>query len=282
MRARVPCSTANLGPGFDTLALALDRHIEVEIESAESLEIVSEGEGSDLARDEDHLAVRVARSVVGHDRLSIKISSDIPMGRGLGSSAALTVAVAAASGAEDPLTVAAEFEGHPENAAASVMGGLVTATMVDERVVATPLFLDPDLHFVLLIPDRTLSTKDAREALPKMVSLEDAVFNLGRLAWLIASLGDASGLTPEVMHDRLHTSRSMSFFPESRDLLDSMLDAGASAACWSGAGPSLLGLCVGGDRAQRVLQAAEKAMETADVPGVVQVLSADQGGLQVE
>lgn len=281
MRARVPCSTANLGPGFDTLALALDRHIEVEIEPAPSLQIVSEGEGVEFPSNSDHLAARVAKHVVGHERLEIRISSDVPVGRGLGSSAALIVAVAAAAGAEDPLKIAANFEGHPENAAASVMGGLVTATQVGESIVATPLFLDPDLHFVLLVPDKRLSTRESRETLPKKVALEDAVFNLGRLGWLIAALGDASGLRPEVMQDRLHQSR-MSLFPESVELLDAILGGGAAAACWSGSGPSLLGLCVGPDRAERVRNCAEKAMANAGVGGFVQVLDADTGGLQVE
>ncbi len=243
MRARVPGSSANLGPGFDTLALAFSVYCEVEIEPAAELTIACEGEGADIPADSDHLAARVARHVIGHDRVSISIRSDIPVARGLGSSAALIVATAAAAGADDPLAVAAGFERHCENSAASVMGGLVTATMVDDVPVATPLFLDPDLAFVALIPHEPLLTSAARKALPAKVPLADAAFNLGRLGWLIAALGDGSNMVPAVTEDRLHQDARTALFPESEALMEAMLKAGASASCWSGAGPTVLGIC---------------------------------------
>ncbi len=283
MRARVPGSAANLGPGFDTLALALSVYVEVEIEPAGALTITSSGEGSDIPSNAEHLAARVAKDVVGHDRLAISVKSDIPLARGLGSSAALAVATAAAAGVDDPLALATRFEGHPENAAASVMGGLITATMVDDKPVATPLFLDPDLAFVVLVPDRTLSTKVAREALPSQVPLSDAAFNLGRLGWLIAALGDASGMKPEVMGDRLHQDhRAAALFPESKDLMSALVGAGASAACWSGAGPTLLGLCIGADRGERVRSAGELAMKEAGIDGQALVIEPDMAGLQID
>lgn len=282
MRARVPGSSANLGPGFDTLAVALGIYVEVEIEPARSLVVETEGEGADLPTDASHLAVRVARDVIGHDRLAIHVKSSIPVARGLGSSAALTVAAAAAAGVDEPLALATRYEGHPENVAASVMGGLVTVTMVDDKPLATPLFLDPDLAFVLLIPERTLSTHEAREALPKDVPMSDAVFNLGRLGWLIAALGDTSQLRPEVMEDRLHQNPRSSLFPEAAGLLDRLTEAGASAACWSGAGPTLLALCEGTDRAERVRAAGEQAMRDAGVEGEARVIEADMAGLHVE
>ena len=103
MRARAPASAANLGPGFDTLAVALDLYVEVEVESASRLIVRSEGEGEGLSDDPSHLAARVAIDVAGTDHLSITVRSQIPIARGLGSSAALAVAAAAAAGAEDPL-----------------------------------------------------------------------------------------------------------------------------------------------------------------------------------
>ena len=107
MRARAPASAANLGPGFDVLAVALDLYVEVEVEPASRLMVRSEGEGADLVEDDMHLAARVAIDVVGHDRLAVTVRSAIPVARGLGSSAALAVAAAAAAGSKDPLGVAA-------------------------------------------------------------------------------------------------------------------------------------------------------------------------------
>lgn len=282
MRARVPGSAANLGPGFDTLALALGLYVEVEIESASSLVVKTEGEGSHLPADEGHLAVRVAKEVIGHDRLAIHVKSSIPLARGLGSSAALIVAAAAAAGVDDPLALATRLEGHPDNAAASVLGGLVTATIVDDAPVATSLFLDPDLAFVVLVPDMELSSAAARAALQSNIPRADAVFNLGRLAWLIAALGDGDYLRPEVMDDRIHQQQRTPLFPESADLLKALIDGGAAAACWAGAGPTLLGIVSSQDRAERVRKAGEKAMADLAIPGEAWILEADTGGLQVD
>jgi homoserine kinase len=282
MRARVPGSAANLGPGFDTLALALGLYCEVEIESAPSLVMKTEGQGSHLPADAGHLAARVAREIIGHDRLAIHVKSDIPVSRGLGSSAALIVAAAAAAGADDPLAFAAAMEGHPDNAAASVSGGLVTATLVDGKPVATSLFLDPDLAFVALVPDLELPTHESREALADQVPMEDAVFNLGRLGWLIAALGDGDFLQPEVMQDRLHQEQRTPLFPESPELLQALVDGGAAAACWSGAGPTLLGIVATQDKAERVRKAGEAAMQKLAIPGVALILEADTGGLQID
>src|ERR1700729_3388020 len=120
MRARAPPSSANLGPGFDTLAVALDLYVSVEIEEAAALVVHSEGEGAGLFDDASHLAARVAAQVLGHDRFAVTVRSQIPVSRGLGSSAALAAAAAAAAGAEDPFAIAAAYDGHPEDGAARV------------------------------------------------------------------------------------------------------------------------------------------------------------------
>src|ERR1019366_8374455 len=132
MLARVPASSANLGPGFDALAVALTRYVEVSVELAESFSISSEGCGAGLFDDERHLGAQVAARVLGHDRFAIHVTSEIPLSRGLGSSAALALAAAAAAGSPSPLATATEMDGHAENAAASMLGGLVVAS-VDER-----------------------------------------------------------------------------------------------------------------------------------------------------
>jgi homoserine kinase len=278
--ARAPASSANLGPGFDTLALALDLYVEVEVREADELRITAEGEGAELPHDDTHLAAQVVRQVLGHTNVAITVRSQVPVGRGLGSSAALAAAAAAAAGADDPLAVAAEVDGHPENAAASVLGGLVTATTVNDRPVAARMPLDPELAFVVLVPSRLLPTKRARAALPAQVPYQDASFNLGRMGLLLAGLADRRLLVHEATEDRLHQTARTPLFPESSHLLASLVDAGALASCWSGAGPSLLGIC---DRqhAPRVRATGDELLAEAGVPGKAVLLHADAEGLTI-
>lgn len=280
MRARAPASAANLGPGFDTLAVALSLHVEVTVSPAPSLSVRTEGESEDIGDAGDHLAARIATDVLGTDRLAITIRSSIPVARGLGSSAALAVAAAAAAGADDPLAAAAAVDGHPENAAASVLGGLVAATTINGSPLAASLALDPALVFVALVPSRTLPTHRARQALPAQVTHADASFNLGRLALLIAGLADRRVLSHDATDDRLHQQARQPLFPESTHLLSGLLDEGALASCWSGAGPALLGICDVADGA-RVRDAGERLMVQSGVPGRALLLEADRDGLVV-
>jgi homoserine kinase len=271
---------ANIGPGFDTLGLALRLHVEVEVDPAPRLTVRAEGEGSDLEDEAGHLAARVAIDVAGHDRLAITIRSEIPVARGLGSSAALAAAAAAAAGSKDPLGVAARMDGHPENAAACVVGGLVAATSVKGAVRAVRMPLDGGLVFVIVVPDRSLATSKARQALPHEVSRADATFNLGRMALLLAGLADRSLLLREATEDRLHQDYRSPLFPEAPQLLGRLLQAGSLAACWSGAGPSVVGICDAAD-GEQVRAGAEGAMADIGVPGRALLLRADLDGLVV-
>jgi homoserine kinase len=278
--ARAPASAANLGPGFDTVALALDRYVEVEIEPASRLILNSEGEGAGLSDDAGHLAARVAMDVMGHDRIAITVRSQVPVGRGLGSSAALAVAAAAAAGARDPLAIAAQADGHPENAAASVVGGLVVATRVRGAVRAVEMPLDPQIAVVAIVPDRPLSTARARQALPTQVGIADATFNLGRFGLLIAGLADHRMLSREAGEDRLHQDYRSPLFPEAPKLIHALLGAGALMACWSGAGPALLGITTM-DAAAALRQHAKAAMVDSGVTGEALLLHPDRAGLVV-
>ena len=274
----MPASSANLGPGFDVLAIALDLHIEVEVEGARALEVVTSGEGGDLPADASHLAARIACEVAGHDRLRIEIHSDIPVGRGLGSSAALAIAAAAAAGAEDPFAWGVRVDGHPENAAASAFGGLVAAATVDGRPVWRHLPLDPELTFIAVVPDRELLTSHARQVLTPAVDLADAVFNLGRMALLVAGLADADALIPEAGDDRLHQDRRATLFPESTEILARLRRAGALTSFWSGAGSTLLAVARRGG-AGAVAEAAEHTLDQLAISGRVLRLDADPGGI---
>jgi len=276
--ARAPASAANLGPGFDTVALALDRYVEVEIEPASRLIVNSEGEGAGLSDDAGHLAARVAMDVMGHDRMAITVRSQVPIARGLGSSAALALAAAAAAGARDPLAVAAAADGHPENAAASFVGGLVIATTVRGAVRAVEMPLDPLIAVVAVVPDRSLSTARARQALPQQVPLADATFNLGRLGLLLAGMADHRMLTREAGEDRLHQDYRSPLFPEAPKLLSALVSAGALMACWSGAGPTLIAVTTV-DAAASLRQNAQAAMAEAGVPGKALLLHPERAGL---
>jgi homoserine kinase len=278
VRARAPASSANLGPGFDTLAVALDCYVSVEVEPADILEVRSEGEGAGLFDDASHLAARVAADVLGHDRFSVTVRSQIPLARGLGSSAALAAAAAAAAGADDPFAVAATYDGHPENAAASAFGGLVAATSVDSQPVYARLPLSDELVFVALVPERDLATPEARGVLPETLSRADAVFNLGRMGLLLAGLGDPSVLVPAATGDRIHQPARTVLFPEAPALLRALVSSGARAASWSGAGPTLLGIATA-DVADAVRAGGKAALDAQGVPGRVMVLQADRRGI---
>jgi len=258
----------------------LKLYVEVEVEPAEKLTVRAEGEGAELEEEAGHLAARVAIDVAGHDRLAITIRSEIPVARGLGSSAALAAAAAAAAGSKDPLGVAARVDGHPENAAASVVGGLIAATMVKGTVRAVRLPLDGGLVIVAVVPERVLATSKARQALPHEVSRADATFNLGRMALLLAGLADRSLLLHEATEARLHQDYRSPLFPEAPQLLSRLLQAGALATCWSGAGPSVIGFCNAID-GEKVRAGAEAAMSDIGVSGRVLLLRPDLDGLTV-
>ncbi|HWG72788.1 MAG TPA: homoserine kinase [Acidimicrobiales bacterium] len=268
MLARAPASSANLGPGFDVLAVAIDLHVEVSVVESDRLEVVTEGEGAELPADAGHLAARIATAVAGHDRLAITVRSQIPVGRGLGSSAALAVAAAAAAGAPEPLLQGVEADGHADNAAASAHGGLVAVAVVDGRPVVRSLPLDPQLCAVLVVPDASLPTVQARGALAATVPHADAVFNLGRLALLVAGLADHRCLIVDAFDDRLHQDARAALFPQAPALLGGLRAAGALGACWSGAGPTLLAMTTLGG-ASTVAGAAGDLLESHGVAGRV-------------
>lgn len=284
---RVPATSANLGPGFDALGLSLGLHDVVEVRAVAGAAAVHvEGEGAGEVPDgEDHLVVRAIRAgleYVGAPQagLELRCANAIPHGRGLGSSAAATVAglVAARALVSEPealdddavLGLATEFEGHPDNAAAALLGGATIAWIADEGPRAARLEVAPSLAVTVLVPDERLSTTKARASLPERVSHADAAVNAGRAALLVLALSERTDLLLEATEDRLHQRYRASVMAASVGLVDRLRDLG-HAAVVSGAGPSVLVLHTGASGAAAAEAAGPgwRALELAvDLDGV--------------
>ena len=248
VRVRVPASSANLGPGFDVLAAALGLHMELEVEETGRFEVWTD---LAIARDRRNLCVRAFETLRPADGVRFTIRSDIPLSGGLGTSAAAYVAGLAAAdalngGGADLLEHAARLEGHPDNAAAALLGGFVVcAGARAER-------LDPPdgLAAVLVVPDRAVRTAKARAALPDEVPMADAVFNVARSSLLVLGLarGDLD-LVARGLEDRVHQPRRASLYPRSMELVEAAPSMGALGATISGAGPTVLVWVRSGDAA---------------------------------
>jgi homoserine kinase len=262
---RIPATTANLGPGFDCLGMALNLWNQAVFSIIEGgLDIAIQGEGQDiLPCDRENQIARSffaffeARRLPAPRGLRIRCDNRIPLGSGLGSSAAacLTGLMAAngLSGSpaskEEILCLATGIEGHPDNVAAALLGGLVIVVK-DEDILLTRRFDVPDLHVAVVIPEIDLPTGVARAALPPQVPLKDAVFNLGRTALVCEAIRTGNyDLLGEVMVDRLHQPYRLPLIAGGAQALQAAIQAGASAAAISGAGPGLIAFCgQGGDK----------------------------------
>jgi homoserine kinase len=238
----VPASSANLGPGFDALAVALALHLELEVLETGSFAVETE---LDVARDRTNLVVRAFEALHPADRMTFRISSKIPLSGGLGSSAAAIVAGLSAADHmfeldADVRGLATELEGHPDNVAAAIEGGFVVCDGPRAHRFEPPMGLEA----VLVVPHEAVRTAQARAALPATVPLADAVFNVAHAAMLILGLqtGDWD-LIGASLRDRLHQPYRASLYPRSAALLDRAPALGALGATISGAGPTVLVWC---------------------------------------
>jgi len=231
MRVRVPASIANLGPGFDVLAMAVDLWLDVETEESDEPEWEFEGEGAELlAETPNPLSALQMRGWV---------NNGIPVGVGLGSSAAARVAAAALLGDEDPIGSAGRLEGHYDNVAAAVMGGIVA--VVGDEVHGLPV---PDLEVALFVAPTPVPTEEARAVLPAQVSREDAVFNAARVAAFVEILHNRQWpMLDAALDDRLHQQYRMPLYPWAQEVIDAAREAGAYGAALAGAGPSVFAFC---------------------------------------
>lgn len=267
---RVPATSANLGPGFDSLALCLDLADVVVAETAPSgaeVSIAGEGAGA-LATGEDNLVVVAMRAAydgwgLAQPGLRLRCRNVIPQGVGLGSSSAaivsgLLLAARLADRPADPaelLTLATALEGHPDNGAGCLLGGLVVSWWdASGAVRAERIALDPRVRAVALLPARALPTEVSRQALPASVPLETAAADAARVALLVTALGGRPDLLLAGTEDLLHQEARRSMMPESLALIDDLRGDGVPAVL-SGAGPAVLCLVADAATEQRALAA---------------------------
>ena len=260
IRVRVPASSANLGPGFDALALALGLYLECTLRPSDKAFSVRIS-GTDRAAippDESNLTWRAFRRLAGRKTprgVALEIANEIPVGKGLGSSAAAIVAGLALANEwlglgksrEELVQLATEIEGHPDNVAAAVWGGFVVSCQTeDKQVLSVKLRLGAAIDIVLVVPEFQLSTAAARKALPAQYSRQDAVFNVQRVALLLAALSEGrSALFREAMRDRLHQPYRAPLIPGLEEILRLRDVPGLLGVALSGAGPSVLAFCSG-------------------------------------
>jgi homoserine kinase len=267
---RVPATSANLGPGFDTLGLALALYDELRVTVVEGtgvhVEVTGVGKG-EVPTDENNLVARAIRYTFDHvgqpmPGLRLDANNVIPHGSGLGSSAAAIVSgVMAAKGLlegvvdldlDRMLVVATELEGHPDNVAPALFGGLTIAWTTPDGPRAKKLIVHRGVSPLVCVPEHSVSTALARSLQPASVPYEDAVFNLSRSALLIAALIQSPELLLQATEDKLHQDYRASAMPETSSLVHTLRDNGLAAVV-SGAGPSILVLA--DDPSQRLVAA---------------------------
>jgi homoserine kinase len=298
----VPCSTSNLGAGFDALGLALGGlSLRVQVRPGGSgLRIADlHGEGRDaLPRDERNrviVAARAAAERAGRPlpaalAAEIEVHNDIPLQRGLGSSAAAALAGAlladalleGALGEQGALAVAVQMEGHPDNVVPALRGGAQVAVRdAAGAVLSCPVRMAVPLAAALFIPDQPLATAEARAVLPQRVTLQDAVHNLGRSAlWVAALSAGRVELIAEAMRDRLHQPARSQLMPWLPELIEAALRAGAHGAALSGAGTTVCALCPPA-RAEQVAAALRSRAEALHLAGRALAVEAGAAGARV-
>jgi len=298
-----PASSANLGAGYDCIgvALGLMNRIEVEVRgwSRGEVELSVDGEGSgELAADGTNRCVQGIQAALREVRgelpegigWRIEMHNEIPLARGLGSSAAATVAGLVAGNAllGEPLTsadllrLATAIEGHPDNAAAALLGGFTVSAPIDGAVEALRFDAPRDLRAVLFIPDLRLPTADMRAALPAKVPLVDAVANLTRVAVGVAGMATGrSDLLRVLTVDRLHEQYRAKIYPQMPQLIEAARGAGAIGACLSGAGSTILAFSDSVRTITRIEAAFGAAAADTDLTGRIAVVAFRNSGAQV-
>jgi homoserine kinase len=292
VHVRVPATSANLGPGFDALGLALALYNEVTAQESRSVTVAVQGEGAGRLPTNEHnvvaRGVQLAYEAAGRPFKGCALTcvNRIPAARGLGSSAAAWVGGLVAGNAllGDPLSrtallaLAARVEGHPDNVAAALLGGLtVSCGRADGRVTTVTLPVPAAVRWVVLVPGVTSATAEARAVLPESVPRADAVFNVQRVSLLLAGLQTGRvDVLDAALDDRLHQPYRLRLFPWMPAVADAARRAGALGCVLSGAGPSLLAAV--SEHAEGVARAMETALRSAGIEGRASAFAVDTEG----
>lgn len=293
IKITVPASSANLGAGFDALGLALTLYNRVWMEETDGC-CIEAADSVPIPTDESNMIYQTARLLYercGHPFRGLHIiqENNIPMTRGLGSSSACLVAgllgantlMGCPFSTGDLSDLAAELEGHPDNTAPALLGGLVTAVMDGGRVYTVSVPVSQRIRFAVFIPDFELKTEKARAALPAEVSRADAVYNLSRAALMTASLFSGSLHNLRVAaQDRLHQSYRLPFIPGAEQVFYTAYSLGAYAVAISGSGPSILAI-IDRDNETFLPQAAAGLHDAGLTGWRVEVFSCDPRGAEV-
>ena len=297
VEVRTPATTANLGPGYDCLGMALDIWNRLTVStlpagSTPTVQVNGEGEG-ELAGDTDNLTYRAMAFLYDEadtpiPPLELVCQNGIPLSRGMGSSAAAIAGGLVAANAlldepfsaNDLLEMAATIEGHPDNVAAAVHGGLRLVVMEDNQIYTAPIRIPAELQAVLFIPENRIATVDARRVLPAEISVADAVYNMSRAALLVAAM---EGNRPEYLkiatQDRLHQPYRETIFPPMKVIFAAARDAGALGVFLSGSGSAIMALTQ--ERAMTVAYEMFDAARLCGVEGRVEVTTPTELGAHV-
>jgi len=292
VHVRVPAASGNLGSGFDCAGMALALYNEAILDT-DAKGVVIEGEGADfLPKDESNACLKAMMELASRldsqlPSFGLRLINRIPIGRGLASSGAAALAglllanelLGCPKDREQIMELATELEGHPDNVAAALFGGITISAWDGNKVHTVRIDPDPSMKAVLWVPDSQVYTKHARSILPKQVSMQDAVFNLSRAALMAASFARGEyNLLQVATQDRLHQPYRASLVKGLQESMLSALEAGALATWISGAGPSVLALCI--DNVQAVELALWDIASKYD-DGKVMTLEIDTCGAQV-
>jgi len=295
---RVPATSANLGPGFDSLGLALDLWNETVITLAIEYTVQVNGEGMErLSHGENNLIIQAAQKLAEHvgKRLPpfhVDCINRIPLSSGLGSSAAAkltgllgaNILLGRPLSKDGILNLGTEMEGHPDNVAPALLGGLIVSTVENGKVFAHKINVGAQhtmsLHITIVLPDFHISTRQARAALPEQVSMKDAVHNISRAVLLTEAFrnGDLD-LLGKAMTDTLHQPYRLSLIPGAREAMDAAKRAGAAATALSGAGPSLIAFSSRQDPA--IGEGMKRAFEEAGLQARIFPLKMSNHGAEV-